>query len=138
MKKLYKADHKQRDLILKGFFDEKDYFGGTRRFSKLPLQLLELLVAENHADEEDYQNNAPTIRDLITFAKQMKDKGFEFQFHGYAISPDRDDYRISIDGISIKYYFDNYNYINIKAIKNFFKNADEKNEDEGYLYFWYD
>jgi len=136
--KLYKADSRQRDLILKGFFDSKEYFGGTKRFSKLPLELLELLVIEGHADPEDYQNEAPAIKDLLAFAKQMSEKGYYFFFGGYAVSPDREDYRISIDTINIKYYFDNNNHLNNKILEKFFNKADDKDLDNGSMRFWYD
>jgi hypothetical protein len=135
---MYKADHRQRDLILKGFFDSKEYVGGTKRFSKLPLELLELLVLEGHTDPEDYQNNSPSIKDLLVFAKQMSEKGYYFFFGGYAVSPSRDDYRVSIDTINIKYYFDNSNHLNNKIIEKFFKDADEKDVEQGNMRFWYD
>jgi hypothetical protein len=136
--KLYKADHRQRDLILKGFFTDKDYIGGSRRFSNLPLELLELILLENHTDHNEKHNNAPSIRDLIIFAKQMNEKGYYFFFNGYAISPKREDYRVSIDTINIKYYFDNSNHLNNKIIEKFFKDADEKDLDNGTMRFWYD
>jgi hypothetical protein len=136
--KLYKADHRQRDLILKGFFTDKDYIGGSRRFSNLPLELLELILLENHTDHNEKHNNAPSIRDLIIFAKQMSEKGYYFFFGGYAISPKRDDYRVSVDTINIKYYFDNSNHLNNKIIEKFFKDADEKDLDNGSMRFWYD
>jgi hypothetical protein len=135
---MYKADHRQRDLILKGFFDSKEYVGGTKRFSKLPLELLELLVLEGHTDPEDYQNNSPSIKDLLVFARQMSEKGYYFFFGGYAVSPSRDDYRVSIDTINIKYYFDNSNHLNNKIIEKFFKDADEKDVEQGSMRFWYD
>jgi hypothetical protein len=112
--------------------------GGTKRFSKLPLELLELLLLEDHIDHEEKHNNAPTIRDLIIFAKQMNEKGYYFFFNGYAVSPDREDYRVSIDTINIKYYFDNSNHLNNKIIEKFFKDADEKDLDNGVMRFWYD
>jgi hypothetical protein len=136
--KLYKADHRQRDLILKGFFTDKDYIGGSRRFSNLPLELLELILLENHTDHNEKHNNAPSIRDLIIFAKQMSEKGYYFFFNGYAISPKREDYRVSVDTINIKYYFDNSNHLNNKIIEKFFKDADEKDLDNGTMRFWYD
>jgi hypothetical protein len=136
--KLYKADHRQRDLILKGFFTDKDYIGGSRRFSNLPLELLELILLENHTDHNEKHNNAPSIRDLIIFAKQMNEKGYYFFFNGYAISPKREDYRVSVDTINIKYYFDNSNHLNNKIIEKFFKDADEKDLDNGTMRFWYD
>jgi hypothetical protein len=133
-----KSDYRQRDLILKGFFDSKEYIGGTKQFSKLPLELLELLLLEEHIDHEEKHNNAPSIRDLIIFAKQMNEKGYYFFFGGYAVSPDREDYRVSIDTINIKYYFDNSNHLNNKIIEKFFKDADEKDLDNGAMRFWYD
>jgi hypothetical protein len=133
-----KSDYKQRDLILKAFFTTKEYVGGTKRFNHLPLELLELLVLEGHTDHEDRQNDAPSIRELLVIAKQMKEKGYTFSFGGYAVSQEREDYRVSIDTIEIKYYFDNYNYVNNKTIVNFFEKADEKTIEEGYMRFWYD
>ena len=138
MNKLYRADHRQRDLILKGFFIDKEYIGGVRYFKNLPLELFELLLLENHIDHEEKHNNAPNIRDLMIFAKQMKDKGYDFYFGGYATSPSREDYRVSIDTITIKYYFDNSNHLNNRVIKKFFENADEQEEDTNYFRFWYD
>lgn len=133
-----KSDYRQRDLILKGFFTDKEYVGGMKRFTKLPLELLELLVLEDHTPHDERHNNAPTLRDLITFSKQIKDKGYEVSFGGYAISPERDDYRTSVDTIYIKYYFDNNNHLNNKIITKFFENADEKDMSEGSMRFWYD
>jgi hypothetical protein len=133
-----RTDYRQRDLILKGFFTDKDYFGGVKHFKRLPLELLELLVLEDHADPNDKQNDAPTIRDLITFARQLKDKGYDFYFGGYATSPDREDYRVSVDTIEISFYFDNGNHLNNKIIKKFFEKADEKEETDANFYFWYD
>lgn len=135
---MYRADHKQRDLILKGFFTDKEYIGGVKHFKDLPLELLELLVLENHLDGEDKQNEAPSINELIAFARQMKEKGYDFYFGGYAVSPSREDYRVSIDTIMIEYYFNNDNYINNKLIKNFFKLADETIIEQNYFKFWYD
>jgi hypothetical protein len=133
-----KSDYKQRDLILKAFFTDKEYIGGSKRFKRLPLELLELLVIEGHTDHEDRQNNAPSIRELLVFAKQMKEKGYFFTFGGYAITHEREDYRVSIDTIDITYYFDNNNHIYSKLIKSFFKNADEIDESTNHFHFWYD
>lgn len=133
-----KSDYRQRDLILKGFFTDKEYIGGTKRFKDIPLELLELLVLEGHLDAHDKQNEAPSVDELIKFARQMKPKGYDFYFGGYAVSPSREDYRVSIDTITIKYYFDNSNHINNRVIKKFFENADEQKEDTSYFRFWYD
>ena len=133
-----KSDYKQRELILKAFYLDKDYIGGVKHFTHLPLEILELLVIEGHAQPEERQNDAPSIRELLTFSKQMKDKGYTFTFSGYTTSKERDDYRVSIDAVDIKYYFDNDNHINNRIIRKFFEHADEKYEDTNYFRFWYD
>jgi hypothetical protein len=135
---MYRADHRQRDIVLKGFYDTKEYMGGTKRFSRIPLELLELLLLENHIDHEERHNNSPSVRDMVVLAKQLKDKGYDFYFSGYVVSPDREDYRTSIDTIHIKYYFDNSNHINNRVISKFFENADEKDIEQGSMRFWYD
>lgn len=135
---MYRADYRQRDLVLKGFYVGNAYVGGTKRFSKLPLSLVELMIEEGHISPEDKQNNAPSVKELVAFAKQMRDKGYDFYFSGYVVSPDREDYRTSIDTIYIKYYFDNNNHINNRVISKFFENADEKDIEQGSMRFWYD
>jgi hypothetical protein len=129
---------RERDLLLKGFFDTPKYIGGTRTFKKLPLPLLKVLVSEGFADPNDQQNHAPSIGDLITFAEEMEKKGYSFYFSGYAVSDTRVDYRVSIDTILVKFYFNETNHINNKIIKAFFRNPDMSEEDHNLMLFWYD
>ena len=129
---------RERDLILKGYFSDKEYMGGVRHFKTLPLTLLKLLISEGFVDTTDKQNNAPTIGDIVTLAEQMEQKGYYFFFGGYAVSLDRDDYRVSIDTVKVTFYFDESNHLNNKIIERFFKDADEKDVDERSMRFWYD
>lgn len=96
-------DSKERDMIL--FGKELDWvdgnvpggetFCGHSRFEKLSLEKLKELRDKCFLYLDDQQNNAPTIEQFIEFMEKFPD----VTAHGYAISPRRDDYRISIEGL---------------------------------------
>ena len=89
-------DVKARDEYLFGEYDKTKYrFGGTRQVSNLTWIELEYLFNNNFLDPEDCQNCSPTAKEIYDFIKDHKD----FCAFGYAVSPDRDDYRITLEGI---------------------------------------
>lgn len=120
---------KERDMILFGFFDKEDYYGGSMDFSDLHVDRLKKLVELGYADVEECQNNSPTIGDFIEFCDAYP----EFTLHGYAITNERDDCRVTIEGVDLGKPVDD------KAIKDFvemFRFADDFNLETGYV--WYD
>lgn len=87
-----------RDQILFGTdFIENDYIshGGIKRFSKLSVNGLQALIDNSFIDVNDCQNLAPTVQEFLDFARKYDD----YMFHGYAVAPYREDYRVSIEGI---------------------------------------
>ena len=55
-------------------------------------------VREVYADPKERQNGSPSIAEFLAFAKRT---GFRLAFEGYVVSPDRDDARISVEGVQL-------------------------------------
>ena len=90
-------DVNRRDQIVFGEpYNKSDYkFGGIVRFREMDLETLDTLFKENFIDPNETQNDSPTTLEIFEFMKAHPD----FTCHGYAVSPERDDYRISIEGV---------------------------------------
>ena len=96
-------DYHRRDEIVFGErinWDED--LGGAEHFQNLSLEQLEKLLEEGFANPQEKQNFSPTIEQFYEFGKNCVAKGYNLVFIGYAISPDREDYRTSIEGIEVR------------------------------------
>lgn len=71
------------------------YAAGIIPFEWLALEDLETLFEGKFIDPEDRQNEAPTAGEFLEF---MRKHPHVFA-HGYAASPERSDYRITIEGL---------------------------------------
>lgn len=124
-------DYKRRDSIIFGRYCKELYkFGGIRHFEGLDVIRLKMLLDENFIDPGDRQNLAPSVKEIYEFMKMYP----SYKAHGYAVSIDRDDYRVSIEGVekgspedSLKEYIE---YMQL------FRYADEFNN--GTMYCWFD
>ncbi len=87
----------RRDEILFGTAYSADRYrlGGACHFNRLGIDRLRTLVDEEFIDLDECQNYSPSTGDFLEFMTIHP----EFTAHGYAISPDRDDYRVTIEGI---------------------------------------
>lgn len=97
---VYNQDYQTRDIII---FDTNIHWpkisGGVYGFDKLSIEKLQQLVDLGFASPIEIHNYSPAIIELLTFARIQQRKGFTFTFMGYVVSPFREDYRVSIDGI---------------------------------------
>lgn len=119
----------QRDALLG--ITSSFLLGGIDRFYGLDIGRLDQLLADGHADPMERQNDAPSIAEFREFiAKHPR-----FTVHGYAVSPHRDDYRMSVEGVELK---DGYNYEELNAFKRMFSDADDVIIDNDRLFCWYD
>lgn len=133
---IYNPDHDTRDTILFGCLIEwENVMGGLNRFQDLTVEKLELLVNQNFANPLETQNLSPTIEAFIEFARQQTSKGFEFVFEGYAISPYRADYRVSIEGMV---YHGICSDELILEFQEFVGEPDEVDINPDYLRAWWD
>lgn len=94
--KLNTKNVNQRDLVLFGeAYDESRYCGGIRRFEGVSYADCQELLNLTVIDPKGRQNNAPTAEEIVGFLKDHPG----FTAHGYAVSPKRDDYRVSFEGV---------------------------------------
>ena len=87
-------DQNRRDEILFAGHTLR-YSGGIERFDRLTLDRLELLVAENFIDLESSQNYSPTAGEFLDFMRVYP----AVMAHGYAVSSERSDYRVTLEGL---------------------------------------
>lgn len=92
-------DYKKRDQIIFrreiAWGDSKETLGGTLRFEELTLEQLEELRDKRFLELSDAQNESPTIDQFLIFMQEHPG----VMAHGYAVSPTRSDYRVSIEGL---------------------------------------
>ena len=88
----YNKDQKKRDshLIFTGMGSSD-----IKYFSKLNVKELQYLLDNGFADPDECQNSAPSVGEIYEFMKAYP----EFTAHGYAVSLERDDYRITLEGV---------------------------------------
>ena len=125
-------DFNKRDEILFGVYNKDAYkYGGIRHFKNLDVDALKHLLDEGFIDPEEAQNDSPTTMEFYEFISAHPN----FTAHGYAVSPDRDDYRITLEGIEC------YESCDTKTIRDFIelcRFADELSVNDGCMYAWWD
>lgn len=102
------------------------WIGGTRRFTGLTVDGMEMLVSYGYLDPKENQNDSPTTEQYLEFMK--KNPGFLAT--GYVVSEDRSDSRITIEGLEGRG--------DTEAFTEMFENADEFEVDGNYGRCWYD
>ncbi len=132
----YNFDSETRDRIIFGTsIVWEDSMGGARRFHNLSRENLQQLISQGFANRADSQNFSPTIGEFFDFAQRQGNKGFEFTFEGYVISPERRDYRVSIDGL---FYRGICSTELILDFQEFVNEPDELEIEPNYLRAWWD
>lgn len=109
-------------------------FGGMMRFDNLDLCRLIQLFSGNFINPDDDQNGSPTAKEFLNFMLRWRD--YPITAHGYVISPNRADYRTTIEGLNL-----NYTEISHELREEFYKYftaADEFCAQDNRLYCWYD
>lgn len=108
----------------------------TRHFEDMPISTAEILIKLGFLDPEETQNDSPTVQEFIDFAKNHLDA--DFTFHGYAVGPEREDCRVSFEGI------ESNNEISKETLLDFVKMfldeypADDTDVGDERLWCWYD
>lgn len=124
------GDWQRRDTLI--FGNAQDWskaMGGITRFD-LDVANLERLVAEKFVNPAEGQNFGPEVSQFLTFMKKWP----QVKAVGYAVSPERDDYRVSIDGLVCK---DNITPELMEEF-NFWRDADEYENRPDLLSAWWD
>ena len=136
----YNIDYKRRDALIFGDIcqPEEKWVGGIKQFSISP-SVLKQLIEERFIDPEDSQNDSPTAREFSEFFDNASDPD-EWRAHGYAVSHDREDYRISIEGCVAEWWLReaDSHQADMIAFANLFRLADEFELTTTKAYCWYD
>jgi hypothetical protein len=129
----YNPDYERRDFLLgiDGDWDEKNALGGIKSFGLIELDILEILFRERFIDPSDRQNESPTMQEFLGFMRKHP----AAVAHGYAVSPNRDDYRVTIEGLRVP--AKDVTWELEEAFAEFCGNADEL-VTNGELYSWWD
>lgn len=130
----YNTNEKVRDAIIFGEHDKKKYSGGIRRFSYLDATTLKQLIAFGFADPDDRQNFAPTLAEFLTFLENHP----KFTAHGYVVTNERDDYRLSIEGVECETMGEVLDIYDASDFGEMFHDADEFEVTPTSAWCWYD
>ncbi len=84
------------ELLERSDFYEERY--GISKFKDLPLDVIKQLIGKGYLDPDDYQNCSPTVSTIVKFVEEHDPANW--RFHGYVVSAERDDTRVSIEGIN--------------------------------------
>jgi hypothetical protein len=126
-------DYKLRDAILQIDVDwERDEFrGDLMHFDAIDIVQFKGLLVNRFINPNDIWNNAPSVRSFFTFMAENPGT----RAHGYAISPFREDYRITIEGLLVAP--DDATSEIRDAFKNFSETADDV-KIGAMLWCWWD
>ncbi len=128
-------NYKRRDEIIFGEYDEKKYLGGIRNFH-CPRETIIGLLNEGFIDPDECQNYSPFVKDFLEYTKDLNNVEFEC----YAVSPKRDDYRVSIEGVTVVMHDTDFD--NVSRLVETFHGADEFSfehvQNDYYLHAWWD
>lgn len=71
--------------------------GGVRRFDFIDVHILQALIESKYIDPLDNHNNSPCVEELFEFMSKYP----AVRVQGYAVSPFRKDYRVSLDTLVV-------------------------------------
>ena len=128
MSKELNMDFARRDAIIGG---KEQGIYDIYHFQGLTLEKLELLFKENFIDGDDAQDSAPTAQEILEFMRANP----RFTCHGYAVTIERSDYRVSIEGVSLE---EKVTEADRENFTNLFRHADEFSCSSSGCYCWFD
>lgn len=130
---IFNMNESERDNILSKFFS-RSYSGGIRSFSNVDVDTVKKLFELNFIDPNESQNSSPTTKEIFDFMVDWP----ECTVHGYAVSKDRRDYRVSFEGIEC----DDPELLSdadfMRDFTNLFRNADSFDLTKTRAYCWFD
>ena len=128
-------NYKRRDEIIFGAYKKEKYSGGVRRFNCSRETILNLLE-EDFISPDECQNCSPYVKDFVEYTEGIDETKFEC----YAVSPDRDDYRVSIEGVD--FIIPDTDYDKVTMAVDISRSADEFSFEHAktnyYIHAWWD
>ena len=112
-------------------YNKDEYLGGTRRYENLSLKQLKQLIDIGSFDEEECQNESSSCREFLEFIEKYP----QTTCHGYVVSPERSDFRFSIEGLECTKDITEDMIIEFTELNRY---ADEFTANKELLFCWYD
>ena len=112
------GDAARRDELLNEAMPGIEVPGGVRYFTGMRPKTLRTLLEEGFADRAERQNAAPSIAELLGYMEAHSG----VSAIGYAVDPERDDYRVSVDGLVLAFPYSDEQE---RAFREFCESADE-------------
>lgn len=132
-------EYKLRDEILEPFSTEE--IGGLRYFKNLDLDTLKKLIDLNFIDLNGRQNLSPSVKQFLEFMEENP----QTKAHGYSVSNKREDYRVTLEGVTIyktsvkgEDIVENISEELMNEFDTRFENADTLIISKDLLYCWWD
>lgn len=93
----YNLDYENRDNLLKLDVNWEDKMNRVVKFEPIRKDTLESLINQKFINPEDRQNESPTVIEMLEFMRK-----YPVVFvYGYAVTPKRRDYRVSLEGMAV-------------------------------------
>lgn len=125
------ANTREQIIFGRDYNPETYRYGGMIRFGYLTANDAHKLIDLGLMDPEDCQNSSPTAKEFLDFVDTF---GEDWYLHGYVISPERDDYRVTIEGIGCERPLEDDEKTEFIKMNRW---ADELEFENG-AYCWYD
>ena len=90
------ANEREGLVFDRAYIDENYQLGGVAWFDEMSVETAKKLIEKGYIDPDDAQNNAPCAQEMVDFCDDGSGKWY---LHGYVVSRDRDDSRISFEGV---------------------------------------
>jgi hypothetical protein len=119
-----------REMLLAPYSEQSE-FGGIRYFRGVPLKVLQQLIDHRFVEMGPWNDCGGVAALFLPFLKAHPD----CTAHGYAVSPERPDCRVTIEGIEKAGELTKEEVIDIA---NAFRGADELEITSDYVRCWYD
>ncbi len=122
-------------IIFERDYDSKDYqHGGVCYFEEISAETAEKLLDEGYLLPDDRQNDSPSAGEFVDFIMQHGPE--KWYLHGYVISPERLDTRVTITGIGCRNNTDQRTETDFIMANRYAQRL--VCEEDGTLYCWYD
>jgi hypothetical protein len=123
-------DYKLRDKLLAPYYSTC-ITGGLRYFTGVPLNVLEQLINHNFVEMGPWNSCDGVSDSFLPFLRRHPN----FTAHGYSVLPEREDVRVSIEGVEQDTELTKEEIIDFAVT---FRDADEMILDTDYARCWYD
>ncbi|NOU99319.1 hypothetical protein [Paenibacillus planticolens] len=130
---IYNMNYEERDKLLgiSGEWEVGSGFKSVRKFDFINIGILKQLVDDRFIDPDESHNSSPSIEKIFNFMTKYP----RVLAKGYATSPLRRDYRVSLDTLFVP-----KSHVTMTLKQDFVEFCTRPNEFEmkGNLYAWWD